>query len=43
MFWKSERKMDFTSLKDGDKESVHSQVPQEFMFESFGDGINAVG
>lgn len=30
----------WTSLRDDDTESVHSQLPQELMFESFGDDIN---
>ena len=30
----------WTSLRDDDMESVHSQLPQKLMFESFGDGIN---
>lgn len=34
------REMDFTSLKDEDRESVHSQLPRELTCESSGDDIN---
>lgn len=34
------REMDLTSLKDEDRESVHSRRPRELTCESSGDDIN---